>query len=196
MDAAWEIAGRDGLAALTVSGLCRATGVHDRYFYENFNGVDDVVVALVDEIAARLGVVTAAAIMTGEPELRSAVRAGMSACIEYLTDDPTRVRLLLVEAQVHRAVAQRRNEIRRVFIDLMRTGFQRQYGDAAAAQLGSLFDVIGVQAFGATLEAVSAWTSGDLEVTRDELIDLCADLLVGLAEYTYTTVVTDKPTSS
>lgn len=51
LEATLDIVGSRGYGALTVSGLCRTTGLNDRYFYEHFANRNAVFMAVVEQIA-------------------------------------------------------------------------------------------------------------------------------------------------
>ncbi|ANA98510.1 TetR/AcrR family transcriptional regulator [Mycobacteroides chelonae] len=182
LDAALDMVGSQGYNGLSVSGLCQATGLNDRYFYEHFENRHAIFVALVDELAAQtLAVMTAAIAVAGTDE-RQVVRAGLGACIDLLTEDPRKARVVFVESPAHNS-HRHRTQIRDMFIALMRAQASRISGGALSQDLDHRVTLAGIQLFGALMESVTSWLAGDLAISKNQLIDLSADLLLTVANH-------------
>jgi AcrR family transcriptional regulator len=82
LDAALEIIGTQRFAALTVSGLCRMTGLNDRYFNESFDSRDAIFSTLIDQTVAEMAVLISASVAAAERDLDSIAGAGIAAVIE------------------------------------------------------------------------------------------------------------------
>src|SRR5699024_12034107 len=68
LDAALDTAAAEGMAAVTVRGVCTRARFNDRYFYESFRTVDDLVAALFDDQIARAFAALLPAIETTPPD--------------------------------------------------------------------------------------------------------------------------------
>ncbi|MFF0496541.1 TetR/AcrR family transcriptional regulator [Nocardia aobensis] len=185
LDAALDIIGTQGFSALTVMGLTRATGLNDRYFTESFDSRDDLFSALIDQLMSEMGVTIAAAVAASEPDLHSRARAAFAAVIEYLTDDPRRARVALMEAPANRVVSTRRREVMEFFLALVHLQLDEHFGVERTDEVWSMAHFAGVQLFGALMETATMWLEGGLDLTRDELIDRTTELAVNTIEYIY-----------
>jgi AcrR family transcriptional regulator len=186
VDAAREVIGTQGFAALTIAGLCKNTGLNDRYFAENFDSREAIFSALIDQMVSELAVAMTAAVDTAERNLRSLGHAAIGALIEYLTDDPRNARVALIEAPANPTIAQRRREVMDFFLDMMTAQFAEFFGAEETQQISNTVRFLGVHQFGALMETTTTWIAGGLAITRDELIDLQTDLGIAAAEHIYT----------
>ncbi|MGV0771539.1 TetR/AcrR family transcriptional regulator [Mycobacterium syngnathidarum] len=180
LDAALNVVGTDGFNGLSVSGLCRMTGLNDRYFYEHFDNRNAMFVALVDQLADELFTAMATAFASADTDVHAIVHAGLSALVELIANDPRKARVMFVEAPAH--ASGRRQDVRELFITLMRA--------QAQLRLGSVDDHVdirmhfaGVHLFGALLETTTAWLAGELPIGQDELIEQSTDLVVATVEH-------------
>lgn len=96
LDAGREILGADGLAGARVRLVCERAGLTERYFYENFAGLEEFVPAVVEDVA----LTTAAQVIDridARPADRSPGWAGLSEWLRIVDEDPGAARILLVE---------------------------------------------------------------------------------------------------
>ncbi|QIS08772.1 TetR/AcrR family transcriptional regulator [Nocardia arthritidis] len=188
LDAAREIIGTQGFSAMTVIGLCKAAGLNDRYFAENFDSREALFSALIDQIMTEMAeVITTATIHTGTADIPTLTRAAIAAMIEYLTDDPRRARIALLEAPANPVVAQRRREVMDFFLGLANQNLVDLFGPGRTLAAAGRLRFAGVSLFGAMMETITTWLAGGLPMTRDELIDHTADLTVLLINHVYPT---------
>src|SRR3954447_7195429 len=89
--------GRDGFAATTTRSLCAEAGLTQRYFYESFEGLEALFVAVVRHLGERLDekLLTAAARAPQEPQEQ--LRALSTAFFSLLKKDVHAARILLIE---------------------------------------------------------------------------------------------------
>jgi AcrR family transcriptional regulator len=178
-----EIIGTEGHGRLTVAGLCARAGLNERYFYENFGSVDEVLVGVFDEVIAELtgGIVTA--IAAAPDETRAKARAAIGAAVELLTDDARKTRVVFVEALAARALVSRRAEVARAFVALIVGQAQQFYGTETALRIGPWGEFAAAHLLGGLAETMTAWLRGDLAISRDELIERSTDLFVLVGEH-------------
>jgi AcrR family transcriptional regulator len=185
LDAALEVIGTRGFSAMTVSGLCKDAGLNDRYFAESFESREAVFSALIDQMTSEMAVVMTASVAAAECDIRSLGRAAIGGLVEYLTDDPRKARVALVEAPANPTMAQRRREVMDFFLNLMDAQFLEFFGAAETQQVSEMLRFAGVHLFGAMMETTTTWLAGGLPITRDELIDRATDLSVAVVEHVY-----------
>jgi AcrR family transcriptional regulator len=181
--AALDVIGTEGHARLTVAGLCARAGLNERYFYESFRTLDEVLVAVFDEVIAELAGEIVTAIAAAPDETRAKARAAIAAAVELLTDDSRKTRVVFVEALAARALVARRAEVARTFVALIVGQAQQFYGAETALRIGSWAEFAAAHLLGGLAETMTAWLRGDLAITRDELIERSTDLFVLVAEH-------------
>jgi AcrR family transcriptional regulator len=183
LDAALDIIGTQGHARLTVAGLCSRAGLNERYFYESFRGLDEVLVAVFDGVIAELSAAIVSAIAAAAEDTRAKARAAIVAAVELLTDDSRKTRVVFVEPLAARALAARRAEVARAFVALIVGQAHEFYGPATALRIGSWGEFAAAHLLGGLAETMTAWLRGDLAISREELIDRSTELFVLVADH-------------
>lgn len=208
LGAALEIIGTQGVDKLTVAGLCAQAGLNERYYYEQFTGRDAVLTALFDSIAEELAAAILRALheLTAEtsgaepaagddlpsdegrapasprpPDTRTMAHAAVAAGIHVLTDDPRK-------AQVALALSASTPELRARTLQTI-ASFANLVADRGIAfyDLGAPTPdpVIGFRAtylVGGLVQTLTSWLQGQIDMTRDQLIDETTDVFVLLGE--------------
>lgn len=91
VEAGLEIVGTGGVAALGMRAVCRQANLSQKFFYESFADIDDLLHAVYGEALARLQSALAPAMESGSLE------GCVGAAAELLENDPRICRVLLVE---------------------------------------------------------------------------------------------------
>lgn len=95
--AALELFGTTGYAATSLTALCAEAGVSTRHFYESYDGREQLMADLYDELVLELGRLIAEAQDAVALTVRDRVRAGLRAALAFETEDPRRARVLQLE---------------------------------------------------------------------------------------------------
>jgi AcrR family transcriptional regulator len=173
LDAGLELFGTRGIAATGVGDICDQAGLTKRYFYESFQTIDELAVAVFDQVTGQLAEQIAPAIIAGggrDP------RPALTAHAAALLGDPRLVRLLAVEGRTA-ALAQRRAGFARRAVDLWFTNTAGQ-DDAVDPRLR-----LRAYAYaGAIAEVGLASVNGELELTAEEIIDELVELFHRIAD--------------
>ncbi|APE33230.1 TetR family transcriptional regulator [Nocardia mangyaensis] len=120
LDAALELFGTQGYVAGSVKQLCGLAGLTERYFYESFRDRESCLAALYDDLTDRTRERTLTALRAAGPHLDAVIGAGLAAFIGYLSEDPRRARVVLVEVVgVSAAMEQRRHAVLRDYAELV-----------------------------------------------------------------------------
>ena len=180
IEAALELLGTDGWPVTTVRGICAHAKLTPRYFYESFDDLDAILLAVFDEIAAEGATAVLAAVGAAEPDARAKSRAAIGAFIELLTDDPRKARVLFIEAMGSEPLARRRFETVRMFARLVAEQARSFYG--VPNETDPLVELTALMLAGGLAEALLAWLDGSLRITREQLIEDCTDLFVANGE--------------
>src|SRR5262245_18080215 len=97
MDTAFELLGTEGWAGTSVRAVCQGARLNPRYFYESFDDLDALVVAVYDRVVSELGTAVLAAHGEAPDDPRAQLRAIVEATVAFVDDDRRRARVLYVE---------------------------------------------------------------------------------------------------
>lgn len=180
LDAGLELLGTRGWSATTVRGVCTQAGLTARFFYESFAGLDELAVAVFDEIAADATLAVTTAVAAAGSGRRERAHAAIDAGVRALTDDPRRARVVFVEALGSEPLMRRRMRTMTALSAVIAGYGREDYAPPPAAEQ-LLRTTAGLLA-GGVAELLIAWIDGALDVTREELVADCADLFVGVGD--------------
>jgi AcrR family transcriptional regulator len=167
LDAGLELFGTRGIATTSIADVCDQAGLTKRYFYESFATIDELAVAVFDQVTGRLAEQIAPAIVAGggrDP------RPALTAHANALLGDPRVVRLLAVEGRTA-ALAERRAGFARRAVELW---FSSTTGDDEV--IDPLLRLRAYAFAGAIAEVGLASVEGELDLTAQEIIDELVDL--------------------
>lgn len=162
---------------LTVRGVCARAGLVARYFYEGFSDSDELAVAVYEMVIQDLVTGTLAALEEATNDEREQIRVGLTAIVGHLAADPRRGRLMFSTATTHPALVAKRLEIVGMFAGLLAAQAEAFYETEHSARLDAVARFL-VGGFGETL---TAWQHGDLDLTQDELVEVCIELFAASA---------------
>ena len=179
IEAARELFGTKGFQSTTVRALVKESGLGERYFYESFADLEELLIALLDEINSQ--VLAASLSALGESEDYQARNVlGMTAWARAVTADPRNARVILLESV---GVSERVERSRRRWL--------RRFAEVIVAYApsppdGTIFSgpVIALGLVGAVHELTVEWYSGDIEMTLDEVILHAVVLFEGVRRLT------------
>ena len=172
--AAVEIWGTQGWAAVTMRGVCAKAGLIDRYFYESFTDRDALLVAVWDQIHAdSLTILATAFAAAADAPVEVQVRAGITALVETMAEDPIRANIALGDHAGSAVLQSRRREVVLMIGDLI-IGLWRPYArpDVTDDQM-RMWAVAGI---GGVYELISAWHDGAVQASPEELIEQASQL--------------------
>lgn len=179
IEAGLDVIGTQGWANTTVRAVCRRAGLTERYFYESFPDHEALLLAVYEQVLVE-GIQRVLAAAAGAPhDIRLTARAGIAAAVEFLIDDPRKGRVLVLEATANETLQRRRQEAVRAQAALLsqvaREFFAEHPPDPTDAYLTALALV------GALAEVGAAYLDGQLDVSRERLIDHLTELFVASA---------------
>jgi AcrR family transcriptional regulator len=174
LDAGLELIGNRGWAETSVRGVYQEAGVSPRFFYESFENLDALAVALFDEIVGDVTGRVIDAVREAGDDPEEQARAAMRTLVDAANEDPRRARVVFVEALGSEPLARRR----------------RQMVHDIAAVIGALGEATGqplarmtsTLIAGGLVELLVAALDGSLDVTEEELVADTAALVVGLGD--------------
>ena len=180
LDAAYELLGTEGWSGTTVRAVCQAARLNPRYFYESFDGLDALVVAVYDRLVAQLAGEVRAAVAAAGDDPRAHTRAAIERIVGFIDEDRRRARVLYVEALGNEALNRRRIETGHALVAGVEQHTAERHGPLAPGeQIGRIAAAVLV---GGTSELVLAWLDGRITVSREQLIDDATDLFLAVGE--------------
>ncbi len=180
VDAAFELLGTVGVAGTTVRGVCEAAQLNPRYFYESFDDLDALLVAVFNRTAqAGLAVILEAVASTRDDDAIITTRAVMNSFLRFITDDPRRAQVLYVAGLGNEALARRRLEAMIEMAELIASG---RSTDEEPIHPDPVVEVAASLVVGGMSELVITWLHGRVDLTLDELIDDASVLFVAVGD--------------
>jgi AcrR family transcriptional regulator len=180
IEAGLDVLGEEGMANTTMTAVCARAGLTERYFYESFEGREELLAAVFDAVSQEVTSAVLGAVAEAPEDLLERCRAAAGALIDALTDDPRKARAY-VEAIGSEALKRRRAATMRLYAGFLAEQIRVVYDlrDERHEKSVALAATILV---GGMSEAVMQWLDGTLELSRDELVDECARLCVAAAD--------------
>jgi AcrR family transcriptional regulator len=180
LDAAFELLGTEGWAGTTVRAVCHAARLNPRHFYERFEDLDALLVAVYDRLVAELGEEVLRAAASAGPDPRSQVQATLGCLLRFVDEDRRRGRVLYVEALGNESLNRRRIETAHELVGLVeQAGMERHGAPKAGEQIGRVTAAILVGGAG---ELVVAWLDGRIDVTREQLVEDATELFIAVGD--------------
>ncbi|ACU97276.1 TetR/AcrR family transcriptional regulator [Saccharomonospora viridis] len=172
LEAGLELLGTSGPSAVSVRAVCRQAKLTERYFYENFTGRDEFVVAVYEHVAALAHQVLVDAVELAGPEIRDRAEAAVSVFVTLILDDPRKGRVLLLSPLADPALLRLGAQRLPMFAELVREQLSDRVDEqdramTATALVGGLANVF------------IAYLNGTLDVSRDHLTAHCVRLVLG-----------------
>jgi AcrR family transcriptional regulator len=185
LEAALELIGQGGWAALTVRQVCATSSLTARYFYESFSDREALALAIFDALAAEATqrVLTAVDGAPGggltEGGALNKARAAISAFVELVGDQPRNALVLFAQADGLPELIKRRVALTRTFALLVENRGRDFYG---LESTGGRIDTAATMLAGGLAQTLLDWTSGVLLTTREALVEDCAVMFVAAGE--------------
>jgi len=98
IEAALAVFGEQGYHQSTVRDVCKQAQLTSRYFYESFDGMEDLFRAVYADVSRDLMQATVMALARSEPEPDKLAESALRAFFEFIRDDPRRARVALIDA--------------------------------------------------------------------------------------------------
>lgn len=179
VEAGLELFGTVGFRATSMRAVCRATGLSDRYFYEQFPTMEDLLLAVLTTCAGRLEQSVLAALEDVGDDLHEASRMGLDAFLACAENDPRLARVAWFEAiGVSDRVDREYRRLNDRFATLMLLiAIEHRGGDPDDPGNQLIASVV----TGGIKETVVRWIMDDFSPPRQELVGHLADVLVAVS---------------
>ena len=180
LDTAIDLLSTEGLSGTTVRAVCARAGLHSRYFYESFQDIDSLLVAVFDQLSAGFLAEVAAASDAAPDDPRSRLQAAVQKSAEIVTRQTHLVRILTVEAIGNEQLNRRRIRMLHDIASMIEQDAYRVYGTPAQGeQIGALSARFLAAGFA---ELLVAWVQGELEGDVNELAEDAAELMLAVSD--------------
>jgi AcrR family transcriptional regulator len=172
-----EVIGSSGWQSTTVREVCSRAALTERYFYESFPDREALLVAAFDAVTAEAAQAGLGAVAAAPEEAEPRARAAIGAFVDLVAEDPNRARVVLVEATGSEALDARRRDAIAGFARLVRDQAAEFYGVRRGSRMKDA-ELTAHALVGAVAQLLTAWLSGDLDVSKRRLVDHCTALFV------------------
>ncbi len=179
LDTALDLLSTVGAGNTSVRAVCQAARLNPRYFYESFDTLDDLLVALYDRVVDQLAAAVTTAVAEATPEPRHQVRAAVGAILALVDDDRRLGQVLYGVALGNETLNRRRLETGQRLVALVEQDAVTRAGTSPSPQLGRIGAAILV---GGLAQVVAEWLAGRIDATRAQLADEVTTLFVALGE--------------
>jgi AcrR family transcriptional regulator len=174
-----DLLGTVGWEQTTMTAVCGRAKLTERYFYEHFSGRDQLLLAVVDQVADEAKATITAALAAAPREPRAAATATITAFVDFITDDPRKGRAALVESAAADPLRRRRHELLREFAQLIVVEAHSLFGQDA---LPPPRDEINALLFvGGLAELLTVWLSSEITASRADIVAAATDQFVATA---------------
>lgn len=177
LEAGLEVFGTAGFRHAKVRDVCREAKLTERYFYESFRDKEALLEAVGQTAVEGLVAAIAPGVALLRDDLDAAIAAGAGGIVGYLTDDPRRARILLVEiVGVSPELDRRRRAWVGALVDTFAAAVERVV-DGWPGDRPVEVDVAGRAVLGSVQELLMAFVDGELAIDRAGLVVAITTLL-------------------
>ncbi len=179
IDAARTLWGGAGLDAVSVRGVCAASGLTHRYFYEQFANRDELLVAVAGQVRAQLVQILLETSAAAGGSVDRRFRAALTAFLQAFSDDPEFHRIMTTDVAGVAGLETWGHDTLDVIADLMvQYGAQFEGVDPPSgpeARRRARFMVGGVN------HLLAGWLA-EPDMTAAELAQACTEYCMTLAQ--------------
>lgn len=177
IEAGIELFGTVGYGATSIRAVLRESGLAERYFYESFDSLEALLVAVHEHIHEILSARVIEATEAAGTNVEARARAGLRAFVETVITDERWVRIKLQElgGSAGEEVRQFRRRAQARYATLLVA-----YGPLdAAIERGLQPQALALAVLAAVESLLDAWAAGELEITLDQLIEHAIVVITG-----------------
>ena len=174
IEAGFELLGTEGVTATTVRAVFHKAGLSQRYFYESFANIDELLVAVFDHVMEPALTRMIAELPAANGDIRMMIAALANGFAATL-DDERATRVALVEAWGSEALMRRR--VATLHAGAISLAAAIKSAQSHAPNDGSV-ELAAFAIVGGLLESMLAWVDGALDISRDTLFQRFTDMSV------------------
>jgi len=180
MAAGHELFGTVGFRQTTVRLLCKQAELTDRYFYESFGSIEDLLAAVYQQAIDQLQQQVLQAVLA-ERQAEQMIERGLDAFFR-VAECPQTARIVWLEVLgVSSRIDQAYNSALRNFSQLFSQLTLSIYPNLALT--AEEIQILAIGAIGAVSQATMAWLLSDYQASRQTMIKSIKPILMGLVLY-------------
>lgn len=165
IEAGLDVLAEVGLTGIGVRPVCVRAGLTPRYFYESFPSLDDLLVALCEQVGAEIAEAGLRGLRTAPDDLAARIEACVAAAFDVVLDDPRKACVVAVGAG-HAGMNAARQQMLLAYADLVIS----QFDLIVPAFAGTLSRPVAIFLVGGAVELVTARITGQIDISREDLI--------------------------
>jgi AcrR family transcriptional regulator len=178
VDATVQVLAESGEAHATMTAICGAAGLTERYFYESFGSLDDALLAALDCVCEEILTLATTSIESTAGSADDRLHAVMLTFVELVQRSPAKARVAVIHSSANPRLRARRHELIGIFADFVAREAADLYGDDAwPADRARIHGLVYIAGFA---ELVASWLVGEVALTPDELVETAEDLFTAL----------------
>lgn len=181
IDAAFELLASEGSSGTTVRAVCSKARLNPRYFYENFTDLDELVVAVYDDVVRNLRRRVAAAVESTDED-DEAMRASVETTVTFVAEDRRRGRVLYIEALGNEALNLRRVQTGVGLVELVQRDHSLRKTGTPDTDIGRLGAAVLVGGF---TELLVAWLDERISMPTEQLVEDATDVFLAIRDTTH-----------
>jgi AcrR family transcriptional regulator len=174
-----QLIGTVGFGNTSIRAVLRESGLAERYFYESFDSLATLLVAVHEHVHLQVVAQVRAATEAAGADTEARARAGLLAFVQTITSDPRWVKIKLAElgGSEGQGMADFRRRAHDEYAELFVLYGPAQKTNARGLQPHALAlaVVAGVESL------LDSWAAGQLHMTLDQLIDHSVVIIKGTA---------------
>jgi len=170
VEAAVQLFGTQGFAAVSIDAICAEAGLTKRYFYQTFPSREALFTAAYESATRDYMQSILAAVSPHLLDARKLVRAGLEESFGFVQRNPVKARLILIEAMTVRGqLGEMYGERYDAFVDLM-LQFTRPFLSGPKVP-DKVLRVMAKSAVGIIIHLCQSWIATDFKQPVKELVD-------------------------
>lgn len=180
IDAAEELISSGGTDRLAVRRVCAQARLNDRYFYESFANVEDLLGACFDRAISQTLDVMLHAMSRTEAGLRATTHAVVTTTLDHLLTHRAST-AVLVAGRSNPALASRRRAMITRVADLFVAQVEAVQGTEQASSVKTRLSALSL--VNGELETLAMWLEGDIEASTDTMVEHLVEAIMGRLEH-------------
>jgi len=169
VEAGLTVFGEKGFHQSTVRDVCGQAQLTSRYFYESFEGMEDLFRAVYTAVSKQLMQATVMSLTHCAPDPEKLAAAGLRTFYEFIREDPHRARVMLIDAfTVGELMYQHTSKTNQDFAHLITGVMDQQFPGLAKLGINTLFVADGL--VGANNHIASQWVADRCRKPLDDVL--------------------------
>ncbi|MEN9451711.1 MAG: hypothetical protein RLZZ369_770 [Pseudomonadota bacterium] len=169
VDAGLAVFGEKGFHQSTVRDVCKQAQLTSRYFYESYEGMEDLFRAVYTTVSKQLMQATVMSLAHCSPEPEKLAAAGLRTFYEFIREEPHRARVMLIDAfTVGELMYQHTSQTNQDFATLITGIMDQQF--PGLDKLGLNTTSIAEGLVGANNHIASQWVASRCKAPLDDVL--------------------------